>query len=58
MNTNLVIFWDFRSLHKQIFFNCMRELSIVDCFWFLHSVVLIHSIQEDFTEAIRNKRSL
>ena len=38
MNTNLVIFWDFRSLHKQIISNCMRYLSIVDCFWSLHSV--------------------
>ena len=27
---------DFRLLHKQIFSNCMRKLSIIDCFWFLH----------------------
>ena len=33
MNTNSVLFWDFRSLHKQIFSNCMRRLSIVDCFF-------------------------
>ena len=43
----------FRSLHKQMFSNCMRLLSIVDCFWFFHSVFAIHSIQEDFTEAVR-----
>ena len=55
MNTNLVLFWDFRSVHKQIISNCMRKLSIVDCFWFLHSVFPIHIIQEHFTEAIRNK---
>ena len=53
MNTNSVLFWDFRSLHKQIFSNCMRKLSIVNCFWFLRSVFPTHSIQEDFTEAVR-----
>ena len=53
MNTNSVLFWDSRYLHKQIFSNCMRKLSIVNCFWFLHSVFPIHSIQEDFTEAVR-----
>ena len=56
MNTSSVLFWDFRSLHKQIFSNCMRKLSIVDCFGFLPSVFPIHSIQENFTEVLRNKR--
>ena len=53
MNTNSVLFWDFRYLHKQMFSNCIRKLSIANCFWFLHSVFSIHSIQEDFTEAVR-----
>ena len=56
MNTNSVLFWDFRSLHKQIFSNFLRKLSIIDCFGFLPSVFLIHSIQENFTEVFRNKR--
>ena len=53
MNINAVLFWDFRSLHKQMFSNCVRKLSIVDYFWFLHLVFPIHSIQEGFTEAVR-----
>ena len=56
MNTNSVSLWDFRSLHKQIFSNCMRKLSgIIDCFWFLHSVFPFHSIHEIFTETTTNK---
>ena len=55
MNTNSVLFWDFRSLHEQLLSNCMRKLSIVYCFWFLHSVFPFHSIQEVFTEAVKNK---
>ena len=53
MNTNSVLFLDFRYLHKQIISTRMRKLSIVNCFWFLHSVFPIHSIHEDFTEAVR-----
>ena len=49
------LFWNFRSLHKQIFSNFMRQLRIDDCFWFLHSVFPFYTIQENSTEAIRNK---
>ena len=53
MNTNSVLLWDFRSLHKQLFSNYVRKLSIVDCFSVFAFSFPIHSIQEDFTEADR-----
>ena len=59
MNINSVLFWDFRSFHNHISSNCMRKLSIVDCFGFCiqFSPSIVYR-KISFTKAIRNKLPL